>query len=259
MQDLTLSVIQTKLFWEDKQANLTMLDHKIDSIRKPTDLIILPEMFTTGFTMQAKGLAESMEGPSISWMQKKSTDKNADLVGSLIISENDKYFNRLLWVKPDGKIYSYDKRHLFRMAGEDSVYTAGSKKITVEIKGWKIRPFICYDLRFPVWTRNNGNEYHAAVFIANWPEKRSSHWKTLLTARAIENQAYIFGVNRVGADGHGISHSGDSAVFDPAGKVVIRLKGKEEIHTITLSSSFLEEYRRSFPVWMDADTCSNSI
>lgn len=254
MQDLTLSVIQTDLIWEDKSANLTMLERKIGSITEPTDLIILPEMFTTGFTMQAQDLAETMEGPSISWMKKKSTEKNTDLIGSLIITDDGKYFNRLLWVKPDGKICFYDKRHLFRMAGEDSVYTAGSKKLTIELNGWKIRPFICYDLRFPVWTRNYGNEYHAAVFIANWPEKRSFHWKTLLTARAIENQAYIIGVNRVGEDGRGIPHSGDSAVFDPAGQAVINLTGKEEIRTITLSSSFLEEYRRSFSVWMDSDS-----
>lgn len=254
MQDLTLSVIQTDLFWEDKSANLIMLEHKIGSITKPTDLIILPEMFTTGFTMQAQDLAETMEGPSILWMKKKSAEKNTDLIGSLIITDDGKYFNRLLWVKPDGKMYFYDKRHLFRMAGEDSVYTAGSKKLTIELNGWKIRPFICYDLRFPVWTRNYGNEYHAAVFIANWPEKRSFHWKTLLSARAIENQAYIIGVNRVGEDGHGIPHSGDSTVCDPAGQAVINLTGEEEIRTITLSSSFLEEYRRSFPVWMDADS-----
>jgi len=254
MQDLTLSVIQTDLFWENNHANLTMLEYKIDSITEPTDLIILPEMFTTGFTMRAQDLAETMEGPSILWMKKKSLEKKTDLIGSLIIADKGKYYNRLLWIKPDGKMYFYDKRHLFRMAGEDKVYTAGNRKLTVELNGWKIRPFICYDLRFPVWTRNYGNEYHAAVFIANWPEKRSFHWKTLLPARAIENQAYIIGVNRVGEDGHGISHSGDSAVFDPAGQTVINLRGKEEIRTITLFSSLLEEYRRSFPVWMDADS-----
>ena len=259
MQDLTLSVIQTTLFWEEKQANLAMLERKIDSITEPTDLIILPEMFTTGFTMRAQDLAENMEGPAISWMQKKSAEKNADLIGSLIIFEKEKYFNRLLWIKPDGKMYFYDKRHLFRMAGEDAVYTAGSKKLTIELNGWKIRPFICYDLRFPVWTRNDGNEYHAAVFIANWPEKRSFHWKTLLTARAIENQAYVIGVNRIGIDGRGIPHSGDSAVFNPAGKVIIKLSGEEEIRTTTLSSSLLDEYRKSFPVWMDADSCSISV
>ena len=253
MQDLTLTVIQTKLYWEDKHANLTMLDHKIDSIKEPTDLIFLPEMFTTGFTMEAQGLAESMEGPSILWMQKKSAEKNSDLVGSLIISENDKYFNRLLWVKPDGKIYSYDKRHLFRMAGEDKVYTAGNKKLTVELNGWKIRPFICYDLRFPVWTRNYGNEYHAAVFIANWPEKRSFHWKTLLTARAIENQAYVIGVNRVGKDGKGISHSGDSSIFDAVGNILFQQAEMESVYTIKLTLSSLEEYRQSFPAWMDSD------
>lgn len=253
MQDLTLSIIQTKLFWEDKQANLTMLENKIDSIIEPTDLIILPEMFTTGFTMRAQDLAENMEGPSILWMRKKSTEKNVDLIGSLIISDKEKYFNRLLWVKPNGKLYFYDKRHLFRMAGEDSVYTAGSKKLTVEIKGWKVRPFICYDLRFPVWTRNYENEYHAAVFIANWPEKRSFHWNTLLAARAIENQAYVIGVNRVGKDGNGISHNGDSSVIDAVGNILFQQTKLECVQTIKLMQSFLEEYRQSFPAWKDSD------
>lgn len=253
MRNLKVSLIQTKLFWEDKQANLTMLEKKINKI-KQTDLVILPEMFTTGFTMHAQELAEDMEGPTTIWLKKKSAEKDIDILGSLIISENGKYYNRLLWVKPDGKTYFYDKRHLFRIEGETKVYTAGDTKITVELKGWNIRPFICYDLRFPVWTRNHGNEYHAAVFIANWPEKRSFHWKTLLTARAIENQAYVIGVNRVGEDGKGLSYSGDSSVIDPAGKTLFICSGEECIQTLVLSSSLLEKYRKSFPVWMDADT-----
>jgi omega-amidase len=253
MQDLSLSLIQTRLFWEDKQANLTMLEKKIDQI-KQTDLIILPEMFNSGFTMHAQDLAEDMEGPSVFWLQKISAEKNADLIGSLIISENGNYYNRLIWVKPEGKIYSYDKRHLFRIEGEDKVYTKGKSKLTVELKGWKIRPFICYDIRFPVWTRNIGNEYHAAVFIANWPEKRSFHWKTLLTARAIENQAYVIGVNRVGKDGNGISYSGDSTVIDAAGNILFKQTQLECVQIVNISHSALKEYRLSFPVWMDADS-----
>ncbi|MBN2244612.1 MAG: amidohydrolase [Candidatus Aminicenantes bacterium] len=252
MQDLTVSLVQTGLFWEDKQANLTMLEKKIDEIRQ-TDLVILPEMFTTGFTMHARDFAEDMEGPSVLWLQKVSAEKKIDILGSLIISENGNYYNRLLWVKPDGKIYFYDKRHLFRIEGEDKVYTPGDSKLTVELNGWKIRPFICYDIRFPVWTRNFGNEYHAAVFIANWPEKRSFHWKTLLAARAIENLAYIIGVNRIGRDGNGISYSGDSTIIDAAGKILFEQAQLECVHTVTLSHSALIEYQRSFPVWMDAD------
>jgi omega-amidase len=255
MQNLKVSLIQTQLFWEDKQANLTMLEKKIDKI-KQTDLIILPEMFNSGFTMHAQDCAEDMEGPSFFWLQKISAEKHADIIGSLIISENGNYYNRLMWVKPEGKIYSYDKRHLFRIEGEDKVYTRGKSKLTVELKGWRVRPFICYDIRFPVWTRNFGKEYHAAVFIANWPEKRSFHWKTLLIARAIENQAYVIGVNRVGKDGNGISYSGDSAVIDAAGNILIKKTQLECVKTVTLSLSALEEYRESFPVWMDADSGS---
>jgi omega-amidase len=253
MQDLTVSLIQTGLFWEDRQANLTMLEKKIDKIEK-TDLIILPEMFNSGYTMHARDLAEEMEGPSVIWLQEVTAEKKADLIGSLIISENGNYYNRLLWVKPDGKTFYYDKRHLFRIEGEDKVYTKGNSKLTVELNGWKIRPFICYDIRFPVWVRNFGNEYHAAVFIANWPEKRSFHWKTLLAARAIENQAYVIGVNRVGKDGNGIAYSGDSTVIDASGKILFEQTQLECVQTITLSHSALLEYRKSFPVWMDADS-----
>lgn len=256
MQDLKVTLIQTFLFWENIESNLSLFDEKIDGIRDETDLIVLPEMFTTGFSMNAEKLAQDMGGISVKWLREKSRSRQTDVTGSMIIRENGKYFNRLLWAKPDGTLSYYDKKHLFRMTGEEKVYSAGDKNITVELKGWRIRPFICYDLRFPCWTRNLNNSYDVAVFIANWPEKRTSHWKTLLPARAIENQCYVIGVNRVGEDGNGYYHSGDSSVIDPAGNIIFRKQDEESVYTASLSYQVLQEYRKSFPVWMDADGCS---
>ncbi|HPA14598.1 MAG TPA: amidohydrolase [Desulfobacterales bacterium] len=254
MRDLKTTLVQTDLGWEDIEYNLAALDDKIDRLREETDLIVLPEMFTTGFTMNAGHLAQDMAGPSVKWMRDKSRQKNADIVGSLIIRENGKYFNRLIWAKPEGTIFAYDKRHLFRMAHEDSIYSAGHKTLTVELNGWKIRPFVCYDLRFPVWTRNIANQYDVAVFIANWPEKRSSHWTLLLKARAVENQCYVIGVNRVGVDGKGYSYSGDSSIIDPTGKVVFQKRNEVCAHTTAIPYSPLLLYRDKFPAWKDADT-----
>ena len=256
MQDLKITLIQTSLFWENIESNLSLFDEKIDDIRDETDLIVLPEMFTTGFSMNAEKLAQDMGGTSVKWLREKSRSRQTDITGSMIIRENGKYFNRLLWAKPDGTLSYYDKRHLFRMTGEEKVYSAGDQNITVELKRWRIRPFICYDLRFPCWTRNLNNSYDVAVFIANWPEKRTSHWKTLLPARAIENQCYVIGVNRVGEDGNGYYHSGDSSVIDPAGNIIFRQQDEESVYTASLSYQVLQEYRKSFPVWMDADGCS---
>lgn len=253
MQDLKVTIIQTSLFWEDTDSNLAAFDSKIDNIRDKTDLIVLPEMFTTGFSMNAENLAQDMSGASVEWLKKKAVSRQADITGSVIISENGKYYNRLLWAKPDGSLFYYDKRHLFRMTGEETIYSSGDKNITIELKGWKIRPFICYDLRFPCWTRNFNNSYDVAVFVANWPQKRSYHWKTLLLARAIENQCYVIGLNRVGEDGNGYYHSGDSSVIDPAGNIIFQKQDDETIFTGSLSYSVLEEYRKSFPAWMDAD------
>lgn len=253
MRDLRVTIIQTALFWEDSGANLAAFDVKIDAIRDETDLIVLPEMFTTGFSMNAEKLAQDMNGESVEWIKNKSVIRQADITGSVIIKENGKYFNRLLWAKPDGTLLHYDKRHLFRMTGEEKVYSAGVKNITVELRGWRIRPFICYDLRFPCWTRNFNNSYDVALFTANWPQKRSYHWKTLLLARAIENQSYVIGLNRVGEDGNGYYHSGDSSVIDPAGNIIFWKQDEESVYTACLSYKVLEEYRKSFPAWMDAD------
>ena len=253
MRDLKITLIQTELVWEDIESNLAGFDATIDAIEDDTHLIVLPEMFTTGFSMNASDLAQDMNGSSIAWVQEKSRQKNIDIVGSVIVKADGKFFNRLLWAKPDGKIFTYDKRHLFRMAGEEKVYSAGHKNVTIDLHGWKIRPFICYDLRFPVWTRNIANQYDAAIFIANWPERRSWHWKLLLQARAIENQCYVIGVNRVGTDGNGINYSGDSSIIDPWGNILFQKRDQACTHTAELSYDVLQKSRESFPVWMDAD------
>jgi omega-amidase len=253
MQNITVSLIQTELFWEDIQANLAMLDAKIDKISEKTDVIILPEMFTTGFTMNAGKLAESMNGSAVSWIAAKAKQKNAHILGSVIIEEDKKYFNRLLFAKPDGEILTYDKKHLFRMAGEHNVFSAGNRHLTVTVNGWNLRTFICYDLRFPVWCRNIENRYDAAIFVADWPARRALHWKTLLPARAVENQSYVIGVNRVGEDGNGLAYSGDSSIVDPLGNILFTQADIPCIHTATLDYDRIREYRETFAAWQDAD------
>lgn len=253
MQDLKVTLIQSELVWEDIDSNLAGFNSRIDAIEEDTHLIVLPEMFSTGFTMNAPALAQDMKGSAIKWIIEKSAEKNVDIVGSIIADDGGKFFNRLLWAKPNGEIFTYDKKHLFRMAGEEKIYSAGTKNITVELNGWRIRPFICYDLRFPVWTRNIANQFDAAIFIANWPERRSAHWKALLQARAIENQCYMIGVNRVGTDGNGLSYSGDSSIIDPWGNIIFQKSNQTCIHTSELSYDVLKTSREDFPVWMDAD------
>ncbi len=255
MQDLKITIIQSNLVWENIDLNLEQFSKKISSISEPTDLIVLPEMFTTGFTMQPEKLSESMNGKSVAWMKEQSHKKNCVVTGSFVCEENGKYYNRLVWMKADGSYSTYDKRHLFTMANEDKHYTAGTKKIVEEIKGWKICPLICYDLRFPVWSRNtNSNRYDLLLYVANWPERRNHPWKILLLARSIENQCYVAGVNRVGNDGNEIYHSGDSALINFKGELISTLPAHEEgIETIALSYADLEEFRKQFPVLDDAD------
>lgn len=254
MQDLRVTLIQTDLEWENAAHNLNRLSQKIERIKEETDLIVLPEMFTTAFTMNAENVAEMNGGHTIEWMQNKAHQKSADLIGSIIIKENGHYYNRLFHVTPHGSIQHYDKRHLFRMAGEHNVFNAGEQKLHIRVKGWKILPLICYDLRFPVWARKtDAQPYDALIYIANWPERRSSHWRLLLKARAVENQAYTIGVNRVGTDGLGIKYSGDSACITPLGETLYQVSEKEDIQTVTLSWQEMERYRNKFPVWQDAD------
>ncbi len=253
MESLTITIIQSDLSWENKAENISRFNQKIASISQKTDLIVLPEMFNTSFSMNSEKMAEKMAGETMTMMASWAKSKDAVITGSLIIEENEQFYNRLIWMRPDGSYEYYDKRHLFRMAGENEHYSFGDKKIIVELKGWRICPLICYDLRFPVWSRNN-NEYDCLVYVANWPERRSHPWKTLLMARAIENISYVIGVNRIGLDGSGIAFSGDSAIIDFKGEVISQTNPHQEsIETIVLSASDLNEFRKSFPAWMDAD------
>ncbi len=253
MGSLKVTLIQTELYWRNITENIARFDTLIKGIAGPTDLIVLPEMFTTGFTMQPQGFAEAMSGPSVSELKHWSRDVRADICGSLIIEENGGYYNRMVWAKPDGSVLTYDKRHLFRMSGEHHVYQEGNALCTVDVGGWKARPFICYDLRFPAWTRNTGNGYDLMIVVANWPAKRASHWKTLLRARAIENQCYVVAVNRVGSDGNGVAYSGDSAVIDYAGETLWEKSNDADVQTVELSLEKLRAWREEFPAWKDAD------
>ncbi len=250
MQNLKITVIQPDIIWEDSRANLNKYSELIDRIES-TDVIILPEMFTTGFSMNPKKISETMDGISVNWMKKVAKENDAALLGSLIIKEENRFYNRALWVSPDGEIQKYDKRHLFSMGQEPDHFTAGTEKLIVEYKGWRFCPLICYDLRFPVWSRNR-DEYDVLIYLANWPAARHRVWKNLLTARAIENQAYCIGVNRVGADGPGLKYSGDSALVSPKGFAEY-LDEKETIKTFEISYSELHAFRNSFPVLNDGD------
>lgn len=261
MSTLTISTIQSNLFWEDKTANLQMLQKKIDSIEEKTEIVILPEMFTTGFSMNAASLAETMNGETVEWMKMLSNKNGIVLTGSVMIEEAGKYYNRLIWMLPNGQYGYYDKRHLFAYGEEDQHYSAGSKRLIASVKGWKINLQVCYDLRFPVWARQSPlssrrgveAEFDVLIYVANWPERRSHAWKTLLCARAIENQCYVVGVNRVGDDAKNIHYSGNSLVIDPLGEVLYHMADEEDINTITLSKNKLEEVRMKFPFLNDAD------
>ncbi len=260
MSTLTVSTIQTNLFWESKTANLNMLEDKIGELFQKTELVVLPEMFNTGFSMNAAKLAETMEGETVAWMKKMSTENRIILTGSLIIEEENKYYNRLIWMMPNGDFGYYDKRHLFAYSGEDKSFSSGNKRLITSVKGWKLNMQVCYDLRFPVWARqssikneNTFYEYDVLVYVANWPDRRSHAWKTLLCARAIENQCYVIGVNRVGNDGNEIYYSGNSLVIDPLGEVLYHMADEEDIFTITLQRERLDEVRTKFPFLKDAD------
>jgi omega-amidase len=255
MSSLTITIIQSILYWEDKAANLAMFEKKIMGIQEHTEVVLLPEMFSTGFSMKPEKLAEGMDGETMAWMKRISTDKKVILVGSIIINEGGKYFNRLIWMLPSGEFGLYDKRHLFAFAEEDKFYAPGQNRLVASVKGWKINLQVCYDLRFPVWARQNMDQppYDLLVYVANWPERRNHPWKTLLQARAIENQCYVVGVNRVGNDGNGIYHSGESMIVDPLGEILYQKTADEDIFTFALQKEKLEEVRNKFPFLRDAD------
>ena len=251
MQDLKVTLVQPDVVWEDTRSNLAHYDQLLHEINN-SDLVILPEMFNSGFTMNAAPMAEKMDGETVEWMRTKAREKRAIITGSLIINDGGKYFNRLVWMESDGTYQSYDKRHLFRMADENLHYSGGASRLIVSAGEWKICPQICYDLRFPVWSRNRG-DYHLLFFIANWPEARSSAWNALLKARAIENLCYCIGVNRVGADGNGIKYSGGSAAYGPKGEEIIIIPDGESISTHTFSLAELLHFRKKFGAHLDAD------
>jgi predicted amidohydrolase len=258
MSSLSFTLIQTNLHWENKEANLQMLEEKINAINEPTHVVVLPEMFTTGFSMKPEILAEKMDGPTVEWMKKTAALKKIILTGSVIIEENGNYYNRLLWVLPNGELGYYNKRHLFAYGEEDQHYTGGNNRFITSVNGWRIQLLVCYDLRFPVWARQQFHqveefEYDVLVYVANWPERRNHAWKTLLQARAIENQCYVVGVNRVGTDGIGLNYSGDSLVADALGKPLYEKANQEDVFTISLDKKHLEEIREKLPFWKDAD------
>jgi predicted amidohydrolase len=258
MENLRVTLIQTYLYWEETQKNLDHFEQLLGLIREPTDLILLPETFNTGFSINPDKCAEPMDGPSMQFLKDKSREKNAVIMATLLISEDKECYNRLVCMYPEGNFETYDKRHLFRMSEESRIFKAGHRKLLVEVKGWKISPVICYDLRFPVWSKNTWKEgkygYDLMVCLANWPASRAHIWKTLLMARAIENQTYVAGVNRIGDDGNSTRHSGDSMALDAKGNVMYAAEaGKEWVETVTFSAEDLALYRDSFTIGMDWD------
>jgi omega-amidase len=265
MNGLGISLVQTSLHWEDKKANLEMLQKKIAGIPDETRLIILPEMFSTGFSMDKERLAETMDGPTVEWMKKMSAEKMAVLTGSFMARDESgggitRYYNRLVWMLPNGQHGFYDKRHLFAYGQEDQHFSSGKSRLVTQVNGWKVSLQICYDLRFPVWLRQSKikgeeeqPEYDLLIVVANWPAPRSLAWRILLQARAIENQCYVIGVNRTGTDGRGLQYAGESMVIGPLGDIIRVMDGKEEIFSHDLDHFHLDEVRSKFPFWRDAD------
>ncbi len=252
-------MIQTPLHWENPTANLDMFTHKLMSISSQPDLIVLPEMFSTGFSMNPEKFAEQMDGTSVNWLRSMAGRLGCVITGSLIIVENGQFFNRLVWMDPEGNFQVYDKRHLFSLAGEEKYYEPGKERLIVTLKGFRIMPLICYDLRFPVWSRNDLN-YDLVIYVANWPERRSFFWSQLLVARAIENQSYVIGVNRVGQDGNHFSHTGDSVCLGPLGNVISKaVPGREEIIFATIRKSEIETVQSKFRFLNDSDSFSITI
>ncbi|PAV46675.1 amidohydrolase [Pseudomonas sp. HAR-UPW-AIA-41] len=253
LPDLQLALIQTTLVWQDASANREHFARLLEQARG-TDLIVLPEMFSTGFSMDSAALAEPEDGPTSQWLRQQAQDLGAVVCGSLIIQAADgSYRNRLLWARPDGSLAHYDKRHLFRMAGEHKHYSAGEQQVVLEVKGWRVRPLICYDLRFPVWSRDAGGT-DLLLYTANWPAARRHHWNHLLPARAIENLCYVAAVNRVGEDGKGHAYSGDSQVLDFQGESLLAAQDVDGVFRVRLSAAELAAYRQRFPAHLDADS-----
>lgn len=258
MQDLKVSIIQCELIWEDTKLNLQNFDRLIDQISEETNLIVLPEVFNTGFTVNAEKYAEDETGEVLSWMQKKANNKNCVICGSLLFKENANYYNRLIWMQPNGEYQHYSKRHIFHIGAESESIKPGRKKLITNYKNWHFNPLICYDLRFPVWSKNKFEkgqfEYDVLIYVANWPASRAYPWKQLLIARAIENQAYVIGVNRIGTDGQGLNYQGDSIIIDPKGNILINAPAlTEAVITTNLSAEMILNFRNKFNVGPDWD------
>lgn len=260
MNPLRVSIVQGATHWHDSAANREYYGALVRSLAGATDLIVLPETFLSGFTNETLGNAETMDGEGLRWMRALAGEVGAVVTGSLVIREGDRCVNRLVWARPDASFEIYDKRHLFRMAGEHERYAAGEQRLIVELGGWRICPQVCYDLRFPVWLRNGYDrdaqrfDYDLLIFVANWPAARRHAWSTLLRARAIENLSYCVGVNRVGLDGNQLAYSGDSAVLDFLGQPLVELGAQQQVVTVTLDPAALIAHRERFPAWMDADS-----
>lgn len=259
MQDLNITLIQSSLHWENADANRKQFAEKIASIEGTTDLIILPEMFTTGFTMSPEKVAETANGKTYQWMQALAEKTKATILGSLIISDKNNYYNRLMVVNPDGTSHHYDKKHLFAYAGEDKAFSSGNERLIFDLKGWKVCPMVCYDLRFPAWARNsydtttNNSAYDLLLYVANWPKPRVNAWDALLTARAIENQAYVAGVNRIGLDDNKNEYIGHSAVYNYLGNTIESLGENEGLTTVNLSATAQAAFRKKLPFLQDGD------
>jgi len=249
---LRVTLVQTELAWQDPAANRRNLAAHFRGLAGHTDLVVLPEMFSTGFSMDAEALAEDMDGPTIGWMREHAAALGCVVTGSLNVRDAGACFNRLVWARPDGSLEHYDKRHLFRMASEQRHYAAGDRRLVVEVKGWRVCPMVCYDLRFPVWSRAR-DDYDLLLYVANWPQRRAHAWTTLLRARAIENLCYVIGVNRVGKDGNGATYVGDSVAVDFLGQSLSSEGGGERVETAVLDLESLQAYRQSFPAQLDAD------
>jgi omega-amidase len=252
---LRVTLVQTELAWQAPATNRRALAAHFRGLVGHTDLVVLPEMFSTGFSMDAEGLAETMDGPTVDWMREEAAALGCVITGSLIVRDGARCHNRLVWARPDGSTEHYDKRHLFRLAGEQEHFAAGARRVVTEIKGWRVCPMICYDLRFPVWSRSRG-DYDLLLYVANWPQRRALAWSTLLRARAIENLTYVVGVNRIGRDGNGVTYSGDSVALDFLGQPLSSEGGGDRVETVVLDREALAGHRSSFPAHLDADRFS---
>ena len=254
MHPLKISIVQTDIAWENKQENLRMLREKLHALRGTTEIVVLPEMFSTGFTMKSRELAEPVSGITVRILKELAADFQLARCGRFICSERSNYYNRAFFITPEGEEFYYDKRHLFRMGNEAEDFSAGNNKLIISYRGWNICLLVCYDLRFPVWSRNVNNEYDLLIYMASWPQARRLAWDTLLCARALENMCYVCGVNRIGVDGNKLIYNGGSVVFSAKGEVLASVPdGEEGIETVSLSLISLQQLRDKFPVWKDAD------